>query len=103
MEAVAQTPVDNQSVAYLRRMARGYERLAQTEPHRTMSDLFAAIAADYSELAAAAAGRARAAGPVPARAGAVRRWLDRIGRGWRRPVAGLPASLTLPPAPTGAK
>ena len=89
------------SAAYFSDMARRYQSLAATEQHQAQSDLFATIAADYTELAAAAVPRGVTA-VEPAQVGPVARWCPWIGR-WRRPAASLTAPLPLPVVPTGAK
>ena len=87
---------DDDCAVRFRTMARRYESLARGELHRGQADLFAAIAADYSELAeAAAAAPARAAAKVPPGTGVLARWLGRL----RRPEA----PLVWPATPTEAK
>jgi hypothetical protein len=88
------------SAAYFSDMARRYQSLALAEQHQTQSDLFATIAADYSELAGAAASPRSVT--APAEEGACARWLLWVGR-WRRPASALATPLPLPIAPTAAK
>lgn len=105
----AKVELADDSAAYFNNMARRYQSLAMTEQHQTQSDLFAAIAADYSELATAAGPPPRGLTVAPVPAGAVARWLLWVGR-WRRPPAtalapatALGASLPLPVVRTAAK
>lgn len=99
----AKVELADDSAAYFKDMARRYQSLAMAEQHQVQSDLFAAIAADYGELAAAAARPPRSVtGIEPAEAGAFTRWLPWTSR-WRRPAAPLTAPLPLPAAPTAAK
>ena len=99
----AKVELADDSSAYFNDMAKRYQSLAMAEQHQAQSDLFATIAADYSELAAAAAGpRHDAIAMTPAEGGGFARWLYWVGR-WRRPSAPLTAPLPLPAIPTGAK
>lgn len=102
MGCVKEKPGDDQA-AYFRGMARRYERLAHVEPHESQSELFAALAADYSELAADAAAATRPApsAAVEGETGALARVIERLAG--RPPAVPLPPSLTLPAAPSGAK
>ena len=88
------------SATYFTGLARHYRALACAEPHAMQSGLFAAIAADYAELAGQALkAAAPTAAPPPSRLG---RWLSRLGRD---PAANarLDHPLSLPPAASGAK
>lgn len=90
--------VAGRDAAYFAALAQRYRSLARAEPHQAQSDLFATIAEDYAELAAAAVAEPRrdAARPVASGGGgALSRWVH----WWRRPVAALP----LPLAPTAAE
>jgi len=98
----AKVELADDNAAYFSDMARRYQSLAMAEQHQTQSDLFATIAADYSELAMATAAPRSVTAAHPADAGACARWLVWVGR-WRRPTAPLAAPLPLPAAPTPAK
>ena len=106
MGTVNERPADDDNAAYFSDMARRYQSLARIEQHQAQSDLFATIAADYSELAAEAAAcmpqTAAAVGPVAP--GSFSRWILWVGR-WRRPAPALAAPLSgpLPAVPTGAE
>ncbi len=106
MASVEENPSGDQA-AHFRSMARHYEALARREPHQGQSDLFAAIAADYSELADLATGPLPVVGsasPPPADAWTLARWVHIFGRWpWRRPVVPLATPLTCPVTPSGAK
>ncbi len=92
----AKVELADDSAAYFNDMAQRYQSLAMAEQHQAQSDLFATIAADYSELAAAAASpRLSVTGVKPAEAGALARWLLWVGH-WRRPSAPLTAAPPLP-------
>jgi hypothetical protein len=97
----AKVELADDSAAYFSDMAQRYQSLAMVEQHQAQSDLFATIAADYSELAAAAAGPPCNVIAI-ASAGAVARWLPWVGR-WRRPAVSLTAPLPFPVEPTAAK
>ncbi|MBV8535104.1 MAG: hypothetical protein JO128_05895 [Alphaproteobacteria bacterium] len=100
----AKVELADDNAAYFSDMARHYQALAVAEQHERQSDLFATIAADYGELAAAAGQPQHS---VAVEAGAVARWRLWVGR-WRRPTsaplaAQLAAPLPLPAEPTPAK
>lgn len=87
---------------YFRGMARRYERLAHTELSEAQSELFAALAADYSELAENTAAATAIAEPTAAETGTFARLIQWIA-GRTPAVPPLSPSLPLPAAPTGAK
>lgn len=89
-----------EQAAYFRGMARRYERLAHTELSEAQSELFAAVAADYGELAENAAAATAIAEPAAAETGTFARLIHWIA-GRTPAVPPLPPSLPL--APTGAK
>ena len=99
----AKVELADDSAAYFNDMARRYQALATAERHQTQSDLFATIAADYSELATAQPPPPRSVnGMTRAEAGLLGRWLLWVGR-WRRPESPLTAPLPFPATPTPAK
>ena len=92
--------IGDDPASYFTGLARHYRSLAYTEPHAMQSGLFAAIAADYAELAGQAIETVRPmAVPAPSR---FVRWLSRTGRD-RRTDDQLAHPLSLPPAASGAK
>lgn len=107
MGTVKERLADDDNAAYFSDMAKHYLSLARIEQHQAQADLYATIAADYSELAAEAAAcmpRTVAAAGV-AEPGSLSRWAHWIGR-WRHPAPALAPPLAaspLPAVPTGAK